>query len=643
MAESVDGVRPESGERRGGGGWAWEFTGNHDLALPLISSDDGGIHQVSVTHRGTASNLAWCGAMAPGEPPLLRPEVREGGRTLSLGKLSWERLDRWIPSFRAELGDGLTLAGTICTPGGADLAIPGGVYLLELENHGPDSRSLEVGLAGEWRRSTRTVVSTRSLTAPDRVISDPSGQGLVLEMGGEPALAALALLAGGDDVRYMVGGGEVPPTEVGGAAEYRANAGDSFSLRIVRNVVVAPGRRATFALYLAVAPERDGSLSRASEVRLRGAPELIRLSRLALAQMARRTPDPGLGAILNRNLLFNVFYAVARAIDDERLYPVVSRSPLAEQGAVFRERDALLWSLPALRLADPNLARELLLRAFEQFSHRPGAQIHYIDGNLLSPAFALDQFCAYAIALDEYVRETRDETILDEPVIDVALRDLDELLAAHLHPEIMLGATEVLPSGDRPEQPYVTYDNVLLWAFCGALGRLLRDSGAEAPLHAEAAAEEIAAAIWRYCVAEVEGLRILACSTDLAGAASIYDDPEGSLLVLPYLRFCDTDDPVWRNTMEFLYSESYPFWLGKRAYPGFGSRVHHERASLAALCAALLGPRREEALDTLRRLDLEGGVASRWYDPHSGTSMGGQHHAALAGLLAWTLWEAAGG
>jgi hypothetical protein len=467
--------------------------------------------------------------------------------------------------------------------------------------------------------------------------------GLVLELGGEPSLAALAIHAGGTDAKYMVSTEGDIPVELEPGEERTAGEGETIALRVGRRVLLPPGRRAILALYLAVAVERDGALERAADLRRRGAPELIRLARLALAQMIRRTSDPALGAIINRNLLFNAFYAVGRAIDDERLYPVISRSPLADQGAVFRERDALLWSLPALQLADPLLARELLLRAFEQFSHRAGAHLHYIDGNILSGRFALHQFCAYGVALERYVRETRDETILTEPVIADVLVELDGFIADHLHPEIFLAATELLPSGEPPAHPYVTYDNVLLWAFCSSLGRLRPGTGEDAPLYGAIAAEEASAAIWRYCTAEVEGLRMLAYSTDLAGEAAVYDDPEGSLLNLPSLGFCAVSDPVWQNTVEFLHSEAYPFWLGKRAFPGLASRQEPDLASLPALCAALLGPRRDEALAILRRLSLAGDLASACYDPDNGASAAGLYHAATAGLLAWTLWHAVEG
>jgi hypothetical protein len=148
------------------------------------------------------------------------------------------------------------------------------------------------------------------------------------------------------------------------------------------------------------------------------------------------------------------------------------------------------------------------------------------------------------------------------------------------------------------------------------------------------------APIWQHCTAEIDGLRVLAWSTDLAGEAAVYDDPEGSLALLPTLGFCDADDPVWRNTIELLRSERNPFWLGNRRYPGLASRKHPEWASLAALCVDLLGPRRDAALECLASLHLDGDIACGWYDPDTGEPVAERFHAGVAGLLAWTLWTA---
>ena len=44
----------------------------------------------------------------------------------------------------------------------------------------------------------------------------------------------------------------------------------------------------------------------------------------------------------------------------------------------------------------------------------------------------------------------------------------------------------------------------------------------------------------------------------------------------------------------------------------------------------------------LFRSRLEGDVACLTYDPDTGETVDGAYHAAAAGLLGWTLWQALG-
>ncbi|MBX6362846.1 MAG: glycoside hydrolase family 125 protein [Gemmatimonadetes bacterium] len=613
-------------------GMGWELTGNHAVAFPAISPKDGGIARVNVLHRASAGLVEWVGGE---DAPLLAPRFRVDGEAVRAASLEWERLDQWIPRFHASLGDGLHVRGTLVAPAGHEPARRGAVYAFEVENRGGGAREVEVALEGVWLRTLRLVATARAFGREN--LAWRAGPGLVLETG-DGAGPALAIVGGGgEDGGYVARRG---PLEVEGETEVRAPNGEPITLRVARRLRVAAGRRSTAAFFLGVGAERDGALATALTLRRIGPTELLRAGRLELARLTRKPAAREHVALFTRNLLFNYFFAVARAVDDDRFYPLVSRSPFAPASAVFREREALLWSLPAITLADPPLGRELLLRCFEQFAHRAGESVHYVDGGVLAPGLALDGLCAYVVALDRYVRDAKDDTILDEPVVQDVLREVDDLLFSRLHPEIYLASTDVLPSGDAADHPYVTYDNACVRAFCDALPRVWVAADGEAPARMAGGAEEVAAAVWQHCTVEAEGVSLLAWSVDLEGEAAVYDDPGGSLALLPYLGFCDVDDPLWRNTLEFLRSSRYPFWLGDQPFPGVGARRHPRHCALAALCADLLGPRLEDALALLARLPLDGGLACEAYDPRTGAAAVGRHHAALAGFLAWSLWAA---
>jgi uncharacterized protein len=216
------------------------------------------------------------------------------------------------------------------------------------------------------------------------------------------------------------------------------------------------------------------------------------------------------------------------------------------------------------------------------------------------------------------------------------LRDVDAVLSQRLHPSIILCETEYLPSGVAAGYTYTTTGNAMLRAAAVAIGRYTDVAEGEPPPNFAGAEEEVAAAVWRHCTLEVDGLRILAFATDARGSAAVYDDPEASLALLPFLGFCAEDDPVWSNTLEWLRSDDYPHWLADARVPGLTTRAEPGRAHLAALCAAQRGPPRQTALELIGRLSLGGGVAGRCYDPGTGAAAAQPYHPPAARLLAWS-------
>jgi hypothetical protein len=159
----------------------------------------------------------------------------------------------------------------------------------------------------------------------------------------------------------------------------------------------------------------------------------------------------------------------------------------------------------------------------------------------------------------------------------------------------------------------------------------------DARLRLDGGDEEVAAALWQRCTVDWDGVRVIGGSADLKGNVAIYDDPEGSLRLLPFLGFCSEDDPIWSDTMDMLHSKQYPLWQGESGHPGLSGRSRPQEASMAALCASLFGPRREQAIATLMGLDLPGGIAGQAWDPETGRIVRGPWAAAEAGFLAWAL------
>ena len=93
------------------------------------------------------------------------------------------------------------------------------------------------------------------------------------------------------------------------------------------------------------------------------------------------------------------------------------------------------------------------------------------------------------------------------------------------------------------------------------LSRRMKDTG-----------RRIKAAIYKYGVAEKNGKKIFAYEVSGNGDTVIFDDANlPSLVSLAYLRFIALDDPIYRNTREFVLSKDNPYFYESASYKGVGS------------------------------------------------------------------------
>jgi hypothetical protein len=582
----------------------WQLTGNHWLTIPCINPMDGAIHALGVLHRGARAAIEVAGApdFVSGQgAPLMGPVLRVEGtvRALAAEGIAWERANGWLPTFTCTVGS-LVVRGTIFAPYGRDADMAGAVYTLAVENRGPADVSIELAMEGTLGHRQQRVRTARPFD-DEHVASRGEDEVVLLEGAAIPGMVAVAI---GCD-----GPATVEVTE-GASREPRA-----FALR--RSLTAPAGKAVQTAFYIAVGPERDGAQATVSVLRRRGWRSLLTATREALTALEQTTGNENIDRLLNRNLLFAYFYAVGRGLDDAHYYLMRSRAPWHALGCTVRDWEALMWTLPAIQLADTGLARELLVRACELHGYAPGQGVHYFDGTLFQPGFAVEGPAAFAIATDRYIRDTGDDQLVEDPVVADTLYLSHDDIVARRDERIPLYSTEVTASGAPAPFPFTLHGNAAVAMALDVFRRTL-DEEAAAAVEDPAA---VRAAIRRHFAVERGEKARLATAIDLAGGAALHDDTAGSLLWLPLYEALDRDDSLFRRTVR-------------------ATAVELTTANALLLqVARLLGPEAHEVMGWLRRAPLDGGIAAEVVDA-DGRACGNGGDAALAGLLAHTLWYA---
>jgi meiotically up-regulated gene 157 (Mug157) protein len=356
---------------------------------------------------------------------------------------------------------------------------------------------------------------------------------------------------------------------------------------------------------------------------------------------ARTTGDSELDRVMNRNLLFTTYYAWGRAIDTEQFTGVTSRSNRYYVSAAYWDRDALLWSFPALLDSDVSRAREALDYAFGTQARNIGIHSRFIDGVVLEDGFELDELVAPIIALASYLDKTNDKAMLERH--RGAIATLLERLRAARDPATGLFATFQDAQDEYLRKPFSIYDNVLAWralvdlALIAAREHRTREA---ASLRSEAA--KLKAAIYRYGVldgAPGAGGPIFAANVNPTGGDFI-DVPPGSLMKLPVLRFIAEDDPLFRRTYAWLHSANHAYSYADQPYGLPGSYRLPFTTSWEVADHLRLKAGRAKALKILKESPWDGGIITEGVKPDTGVpDRQGLAFATAAGYVAHTICE----
>ena len=594
-------------------------TGNDWIALPSIRASDGALQNfnvISMRYRG----LLEVAGLA--DQPLMAPFLEIAGARRPLAHLQWSLRDYWIPTGTME-ADGVLVRLTYVAPPVSRAAI----VRFQVTNLRAAPLRVAPGMELDWGQTNRVTYSPEKVggsrtMSPTPVDTDMEifkystddtqiawgfafvgSQGTLHSDSNSPGLTARheAELAPGQtlDVHFLIGAG---------LDEYSA----AYAMRVLNK------RIDRYGLGGVIGEAADDAHRR-----------------------TRATGDPELDRIMNRNLLFTTYYAWGRAIDTEQFVGMTSRSNRYYVSAAYWDRDALLWSFPALLDSDLARAREALDYALGTQARNIGIHSRFIDGVVLEDGFELDELVAPIIALVSYLDKTRDVAMLERHRAAIAI--LLERLRAQRDPATGLFATFQDAQDEYLRKPFSIYDNVLAWKALSDLAAIAareHKTRESASLLSEAA--KLKFAIHRYGVldgAEGAGGPIFAANVNATGGDFI-DVPPGSLMKLPALGFIREDDPLFRRTYAWLHSAHHAYSYADQPYGLPGSYRLPFTTSWEVADHLRLEAGRAEALKILKQSPWDGGIITEGIKPNSGIpDQEGRAFATAAGYVAHAICD----
>lgn len=285
-------------------------------------------------------------------------------------------------------------------------------------------------------------------------------------------------------------------------------------------------------------------------------------------------------------------------------------------------RDSYYSALALLRQHDDErlrMVRGHLIWLFERAERPDGhwARSYFANGRVKDPAYQLDQQIFPLLELADYLRVSGDLDILDR-LGPRLVETFDALMARRDDPR-WLFPTDETPGDDPIHLPYHFSSHVLLWHTLRQVGPYLPER--ELAGMVDALRREIDVSF----IAMHAGQRLYAYASDGAGQYHLYHDANDTpLALMPAWGFCEADNPVWRATADFAFSEANDGGF----YGGRLGSVHTRAAwplgdGQEWLIAQATGddPRRERAEGHLNQAARWDGALPEACDPISGETI----------------------
>lgn len=569
------------------------LTGNDFIAVPDIS-DTGAIRSINVLSMKEKGLIELKG------DPFITPSIYIDGKIA--GAVSFIYREYWIPEFRFSCGKADVVL-TILTPHGHK----GFCMAFSVTSRTDDQIDAEIRFGVNLSHLVHTVNESKEIEVGKKVRKSSWEDDFMIETFiGTPFLCFAAM---------------------GENASSKTGSDNGFTY-VFSNQLTAGGQY-TGCMYFGIAFEEVGAVTVCRELLRWGYDRLLMQSVKYIGEHTVRCEDPAYSELLNRNLLFAMHYSLGITFDSEELVCITSRSPHYYVSAAYWDRDSLLWSFPAIARIDISLARRVLDYVVQRQARNTGVHSRYIDGSVLEPGFELDELVSPVIALDTYLGNGGDRSILEErevmKLIDKILSELEKWKDE----KTGLYATFLQPTDDMAHYSFLLYDNALVIKAFRILATLF-----SAPSYAHDA-DVLHEQCMKYF--NVEGEYVWA--VDGNGNYDIYDEPPGSLILLPYYGFCTVDDPAYGKTVERINDASYEYSFSGCSFAAVGC-AHAPHPWVLSLINEFKVFRSPDALDKLLKAPMDERIACESIDENTGEVATGRAFATCAGFLACALMEA---
>jgi hypothetical protein len=580
-------------------------TGNEYLSFPEINTDTGSISNVTLLHMSSKGLLDLRGK----EEGLFSIRITVGNKIIDNSLFQWHLLKYWIPEGILETNNYKIILKII-----APINHKGFLYNFEFFNKLDEEQYVDVQFYGALDSMHHIVNEEKCFDGKYEKFSSAWNEGFFYSISkGFPVISFAPIV----DNSY----------------EIADDFADNMTYCIKSSITIEANSTKAINAYWGFGYEEVSAITAARHMERCGLSLLLEETLAYLDKVNKVSGNEKLDNLLNRNLLFDIFFSTGKTIDTEELVIVTSRSPKYYVSAAYWDRDSLLWAFPAILSVDSNLAYEMLMYVSTIQRRNVGIHSRYIDGTVLEPGFELDELCAPIIAIDQYIDETRDDSILNEPSIVKLINKIILQLKTKKSTKLNLYETFLQPTDDMRVHPYLTYNNVLVWKVYSILEKFNYNNKITSW---KFLADEVKEAIYKHCIKKINGKSQFIWSVSESDRYDVYDEPPGSLILLPTFGFIDKGDEIYINSIESILDENYKYSFSGTPFGAIGCE-HAQHPWILSLANLLRVNDDKEALDKLINSRMDNGIACESIDEYTGISTTGEAFATCAGYLAYSL------